>query len=77
VVEEAVPEAAAITDVVLLTVVFSLVAHGVTAVWGARRYAAWFERAAAADAAIPEAAEMPGGATQYAESVRRRAARDG
>lgn len=61
VVREAVPNAGEITDVVLLTVAFSLVAHGVTAAWGARRYAAWFERAAAADRAIPEAAEVPEG----------------
>jgi NhaP-type Na+/H+ or K+/H+ antiporter len=59
VVEEAIPSAEAITEVVLLTVAFSLVLHGVTAAWGARRYAAWFERAAAADPTIPEAAELP------------------
>ena len=59
VVEETVPNANAITDVVLLTVAISLVVHGVTAAWGARRYAAWFEREAAADSAIPEAAEPP------------------
>jgi NhaP-type Na+/H+ or K+/H+ antiporter len=59
VVEEAVPNANAITDVVLLTVAISLIVHGVTAAWGARRYAAWFERKAAADPAIPEAAEPP------------------
>jgi NhaP-type Na+/H+ or K+/H+ antiporter len=59
VVAEAVPEARAMTDVVLLTVALSLVAHGVTAAWGARRYAAWFERAATVDAGIPEAAELP------------------
>jgi NhaP-type Na+/H+ or K+/H+ antiporter len=58
VVEAAVPNANAITDVVLLTVAISLVVHGVTAAWGARRYAAWFEREAAADPAIPEAAEV-------------------
>ncbi|HYN48111.1 MAG TPA: cation:proton antiporter [Candidatus Nanopelagicales bacterium] len=58
VVEQAVPAASAMTDVVLLTVALSLVVHGVTAAWGARRYAAWFERAAAVDPAIPEAAEV-------------------
>ena len=58
VVQEAVPNAGSITDVVLLTVAISLVVHGVTAAWGARRYAAWFEREAAADPAIPEAAEV-------------------
>lgn len=77
VVEEAVPEAAAVTDVVLLTVVFSLVVHGVTAAWGARRYATWFERAAAADPAVPEAAEDRAGEAHYATSPRRRAAPDG
>ena len=76
VVEEAVPGASAITDVVLLTVVFSLVAHGVTAAWGARRYAAWFERTAAADPAIPEAAELGEGASHYPDSTRRGAARE-
>jgi len=59
VVEAAVPNANAITDVVLLTVALSLVVHGVTAAWGARRYAAWFEREEAANPAIPEAAEAP------------------
>jgi NhaP-type Na+/H+ or K+/H+ antiporter len=58
VVEAAVPNANAITDVVLLTVAISLVVHGVTAAWGARRYAAWFEREAAVDPAVPEAAEV-------------------
>ena len=76
VVEAAVPAASSITDVVLLTVVLSLVAHGVTAAWGARRYAAWFERAAAADPAIPEAAELEEGACHYAESSRRGVVRE-
>jgi NhaP-type Na+/H+ or K+/H+ antiporter len=58
VVEAAVPDATAVTDVVLLTVVISLVVHGVTAAWGAARYAAWFERAAEADPAIPEAVTL-------------------
>jgi NhaP-type Na+/H+ or K+/H+ antiporter len=71
VVAEAVPAARAITDVVLLTVAISLVAHGVTAAWGARRYAAWFERAAAADAAIPEAAELPEGGLYHRAPSRR------
>jgi NhaP-type Na+/H+ or K+/H+ antiporter len=71
VVEQAIPAASAITDVVLLTVAFSLVAHGVTAAWGARRYAAWFERAAAANPRIPEAAELPQGGLYHGESSRR------
>jgi sodium/hydrogen antiporter len=53
-----VPDVSTVTDVVLLTVVFSLIAHGATAAWGARRYAAWFERTAAAEPDIPEAAEL-------------------
>lgn len=57
IVEAGVPGADTMTDAILLTVATSLVAHGVTAAWGARRYATWFERAAAADPAIPEAAE--------------------
>jgi NhaP-type Na+/H+ or K+/H+ antiporter len=71
VVEEAVPNAIVITDVVLLTVAISLVVHGVTAAWGARRYAAWFERAATADASIPEAAELPEGGLYHHGSSRR------
>ena len=57
VVEEAVPGASALTDVVLLTVAISMVVHGVTAAWGAGRYASWFEAAAARNPGIPEAAE--------------------
>jgi NhaP-type Na+/H+ or K+/H+ antiporter len=76
VVQEAVPGATAITDVVLLTVVLSLFAHGVTAAWGARRYAAWFERTAAADPTIPEAAEIRAGAALYPTSPRRGAIGD-
>ena len=71
VVEQAVPAASAVTDVVLLTVALSLVAHGVTAAWGARRYAAWFERAATVDAGIPEAAELPEGGLYHRVSSRR------
>jgi NhaP-type Na+/H+ or K+/H+ antiporter len=61
VVEAEVAGTTLVTDVVLLTVALSLVAHGVTAAWGARRYAAWFDRAAAADPAIPEAADVARG----------------
>ena len=71
VVEQAVPAANAITDVVLLTVAISLVVHGVTAAWGARRYAAWFERAAAVDPGIPEAAELPQGGLYHGGASRR------
>ena len=59
VVENAVPGAGAITDVVILTVALSLLVHGVSAASGARRYAAWFERVAAADPGMPEASEVP------------------
>jgi len=58
VVESGLPDAAAVTDVVLLTVAVSLVVHGVTAAWGARRYASWFELAARKDPEIPEAARL-------------------
>jgi NhaP-type Na+/H+ or K+/H+ antiporter len=71
VVEQAVPAANAITDVVLLTVAISLLVHGVTAAWGARRYAAWFERAAAVDPGIPEAAELPQGGLYHGGASRR------
>jgi NhaP-type Na+/H+ or K+/H+ antiporter len=57
VVEQAVPGASTISDVVLLTVAISMVVHGVTAAWGAGRYATWFEAAAARNPDIPEAAE--------------------
>lgn len=60
VVEAALPEAIGVIDVILTTVVISIVAHGVTAAWGARRYAAWFERARAANPGLVEAAEMEG-----------------
>ncbi len=71
VVEQAVPDASKITDLVLLTVTFSLVAHGVTAAWGARRYAAWFERAVEVDAGIPEAAELPASGLAHRGASRR------
>jgi NhaP-type Na+/H+ or K+/H+ antiporter len=61
VVAAGVPDPGMVTDVVLLTVAISLVVHGVTAAWGARRYAAWFERAVAVDPTIPEAADVPAG----------------
>jgi NhaP-type Na+/H+ or K+/H+ antiporter len=57
VVEAALPGSRPVTDVVLLTVVVSIVVHGVTAAWGARRYAGWFDRAVSRDPAIAEAAE--------------------
>jgi NhaP-type Na+/H+ or K+/H+ antiporter len=56
VVESAIPGRVVITDVVLLTVTVSIVAHGLTAAWGARRYATWFAGAAGRDPTIAEAA---------------------
>ena len=58
VVGHAVPAAQGITDVVLATVALSIVVHGVTAAWGARRYAAWFERASRARPGMPEASDV-------------------
>jgi NhaP-type Na+/H+ or K+/H+ antiporter len=58
VVAHAVPAAQGITDVVLATVALSIVVHGVTAAWGARRYAAWFERASRARPGMAEAADV-------------------
>ncbi len=58
VVGQAVPAAQAITDVVLATVALSIVAHGVTAAWGASRYAAWFEQASHVRPDMPEAVEV-------------------
>jgi sodium/hydrogen antiporter len=57
-VETALPGSSEITDTVLLTVALSIVAHGMTAAWGARRYAAWFERVAPVTPGMPEAAEV-------------------
>jgi len=58
VVEAAVPGATGIVDIVLTTVMVSIVVHGVTAAWGARRYAAWFERTVVLRPHMPEAAEV-------------------
>jgi hypothetical protein len=59
-----VPGAETITDVILLTVAMSIVAHGATAAWGARRYAGWFEDASAGRPGMPEAAEVATGGVQ-------------
>jgi sodium/hydrogen antiporter len=53
------PEQALIVQVVMLTVGLSVVLHGVTAPWGARRYGNWYANAAARDPGIREAAEAP------------------
>ena len=57
IVDKALPGVPIISSVVAATVALSIVAHGVTSAWGARRYGAWFEAAAARDPSIPEAAE--------------------
>jgi sodium/hydrogen antiporter len=59
VVTAALPGSRAVTDVVLLTVAISIFAHGITAAWGARRYASWFEHAVERSPDMPEAAELP------------------
>jgi hypothetical protein len=41
------PEQAAIVEVMMLTVGLSVVLHGVTAPWGARRYGNWYAAAVA------------------------------
>jgi NhaP-type Na+/H+ or K+/H+ antiporter len=53
------PEQGLIVPVVMLTVGLSVVLHGVTAPWGARRYGSWYAAAVARDHRIPEAAEPP------------------
>jgi NhaP-type Na+/H+ or K+/H+ antiporter len=60
------PHQELIVDVVMLTVGLSVVLHGVTAPWGASRYARWYADAVAADPGIREAAEAP----QVANRVR-------
>ncbi len=58
VVAQAVPAAQEIRDVALVTVALSIVAHGATAAWGARRYASWFERELSVRPGMPEASEI-------------------
>ena len=53
------PEQAPIVRVVMLTVGLSVVLHGVTAPWGARRYGNWYAAAVARNPGISEAAEAP------------------
>jgi NhaP-type Na+/H+ or K+/H+ antiporter len=57
IVDEALPGVPLITTIVATTVALSIVAHGVTSAWAARRYGAWFEAAARRDPSIPEGAE--------------------
>jgi NhaP-type Na+/H+ or K+/H+ antiporter len=58
IVARAVPAAQEISDVALVTVALSIVAHGATAAWGARHYAAWFDGASAGRPGMAEAAEV-------------------
>jgi NhaP-type Na+/H+ or K+/H+ antiporter len=53
------PEQGLIVPVVMLTVGLSVVLHGVTAPWGARRYGSWYAAAVTHDRGIREAAEPP------------------
>lgn len=53
------PEKHQIVPVVMLTVGMSVVLHGLTAPWGARRYGRWYAAAAARHPEIREAAEAP------------------
>ncbi len=56
--EEALPGGSVVLQVVFVTVAMSVVLHGATAVWGASRYGAWFERARASGRARPEDADV-------------------
>jgi NhaP-type Na+/H+ or K+/H+ antiporter len=67
---EALPNASVILEAVFVTVAVSVVAHGVTAVWGADRYGRWYERATA------DGAELAEGADVGEPEVRRRLAQD-
>ncbi|HEY7008724.1 MAG TPA: cation:proton antiporter [Jatrophihabitantaceae bacterium] len=53
------PDQSTIVTVVMLTVGLSVVLHGVTAPWGASRYAQWYARAVVATPDLREAAEAP------------------
>ena len=60
------PHQELIVDVVMLTVGLSVLLHGVTAPWGANRYARWYADAVARNPDVREAAEAP----QVADRVR-------
>jgi NhaP-type Na+/H+ or K+/H+ antiporter len=59
VVTSGLPEQHLIVPVVMLTVGLSVVLHGVTASWGAKRYGRWYAAAVTRDPAIREAADAP------------------
>ncbi len=52
--EEALAGGSFVLQAVFVTVALSVVLHGATAVWGADRYGAWYERAKAAGGSLPE-----------------------
>jgi NhaP-type Na+/H+ or K+/H+ antiporter len=54
-VEAELPGASVLVHIVGLTVGLSILLHGTTAAWGARSYAAWYERERAARPDLPEA----------------------
>jgi len=54
-VREGIPAAEEFFEVITVTVTASVVLHGATAAWGARRYGDWFRRTAQQRAALPEA----------------------
>jgi NhaP-type Na+/H+ or K+/H+ antiporter len=56
--ESALPNDSVILEAVFATVAVSVVLHGVTAVWGADRYARWYERATAGGIDLVEGAEV-------------------
>jgi NhaP-type Na+/H+ or K+/H+ antiporter len=59
VVENELSGASPIVNVVMLTVGLSILLHGVSAWWGAERYADWFERASRERPDLPEAGASP------------------
>jgi NhaP-type Na+/H+ or K+/H+ antiporter len=58
--ESALPDDSTILHAVFATVAVSVVVHGVTAVWGAERYARWYERASADGAELVESRDIGG-----------------
>ena len=64
--EEELPRADDLFGVVAWTVLLSVVLHGATAAWGARRYGAWW-----ADMSDDEKTQMPEGAQATEQRPRR------
>jgi NhaP-type Na+/H+ or K+/H+ antiporter len=69
IVEEALPGVPLITSIVVATVGLSILAHGLTSAWAARRYGAWYTAAAERDPSIPEAEEVADVASQRRMSL--------